>query len=175
MVIFAFSQVFFRRTTLTLLLASCTSPVIDALLSLNNIRALNLPFESQSLESIPRLPQRLLRLSPDASFTMQWLASLAGFCAPLFLVLSPILSYSDQALSMHRKKSSAGFSLDIPLIMLVASFFRYGEALPRDSVLRRRVPMLAPLCVNHSLGLTGYSTTPGPDSISRYSYNLSLW
>lgn len=61
---------------------------------------------------------------------MQWLASLAGFCAPLFLVLSPILSYSDQALSMHRNKSSAGFSLDIPLIMLVASLFRCGEALP---------------------------------------------
>ncbi|KAJ4414845.1 hypothetical protein N0V82_007693 [Gnomoniopsis sp. IMI 355080] len=55
---------------------------------------------------------------------MQWLTSLAGFCAPLFLILSPILSYSDQALSMYRNKSSVGFSLDIPLIMLVASFFR---------------------------------------------------
>lgn len=28
---------------------------------------------------------------------------------------------------MYRNKSSAGFSLDIPLIMLVASFFRYDE------------------------------------------------
>lgn len=55
---------------------------------------------------------------------MRWLTSFAGYCAPLFLIMSPILSYSDQALSMHRNKSSAGFSLDIPLIMLVASFFR---------------------------------------------------
>lgn len=55
---------------------------------------------------------------------MRWLTSFAGYCAPLFLIMSPVLSYSDQALSMHRNKSSAGFSLDIPLIMLVASFFR---------------------------------------------------
>ncbi|KAI0471076.1 hypothetical protein GGR56DRAFT_658875 [Xylariaceae sp. FL0804] len=55
---------------------------------------------------------------------MGFLTSLAGFAAPLFLITSPILSYSDQAISMHRAKSSAGFSLDIPLIMLVASVFR---------------------------------------------------
>ncbi|PHH71282.1 hypothetical protein CDD80_5391 [Ophiocordyceps camponoti-rufipedis] len=53
-----------------------------------------------------------------------WLAACAGYVAPLFIVMSPILSYGDQAMSMHRAKSSAGFSLDIPLIMLVASFFR---------------------------------------------------
>lgn len=53
-----------------------------------------------------------------------WLASITGVIAPLFIIASPIISYSDQAVSMHRKKSSAGFSLDIPLIMLVASFFR---------------------------------------------------
>jgi hypothetical protein len=47
-----------------------------------------------------------------------------GTLTPVFMVLSPVLSYSDQALSMHRKKSSAGFSLDIPLIMLVASLLR---------------------------------------------------
>lgn len=55
---------------------------------------------------------------------MAWLTALAGYAAPLFLVLSPIFSYGDQALSMSRKRSSAGFSLDIPLIMLVASFLR---------------------------------------------------
>lgn len=59
---------------------------------------------------------------------MRWLTSLAGYVAPLFLVLSPILSYGDQAMSMHRNKSSAGFSLDIPLIMLVASFFRCAHS-----------------------------------------------
>ncbi|KAI0398053.1 hypothetical protein F5Y17DRAFT_412053 [Xylariaceae sp. FL0594] len=50
--------------------------------------------------------------------------NLAGIAAPLFLIASPILSYADQAISMQRAKSSAGFSLDIPLIMLVASMFR---------------------------------------------------
>jgi hypothetical protein len=55
---------------------------------------------------------------------MPWLTALAGYVAPLFLVLSPVFSYSDQAISMYRSKSSAGFSLDIPLIMLVASMLR---------------------------------------------------
>ncbi|KAI1827937.1 hypothetical protein F4861DRAFT_491736 [Xylaria intraflava] len=55
---------------------------------------------------------------------MGFFTSLAGFAAPLFLILSPFLSYADQAISMHRAKSSAGFSLDIPLIMLVASMLR---------------------------------------------------
>ncbi|KAI8630147.1 hypothetical protein F5Y19DRAFT_474534 [Xylariaceae sp. FL1651] len=55
---------------------------------------------------------------------MGFFASLAGIAAPLFLISSPIFSYADQAISMHRTKSSAGFSLDIPLIMLVASMFR---------------------------------------------------
>lgn len=55
---------------------------------------------------------------------MRWLKAFAGYLAPIFLILSPVLSYSDQALSMHKRKSSAGFSLDIPLIMLVASMFR---------------------------------------------------
>ncbi|KAI9740485.1 MAG: hypothetical protein M1834_005065 [Cirrosporium novae-zelandiae] len=44
---------------------------------------------------------------------------------------SPLLSYSDQIWSMHNSKSSAGFSLDIPLIMLVASvlkvYYWFGE------------------------------------------------
>ncbi|CAK7563448.1 MAG: hypothetical protein SEPTF4163_001317 [Sporothrix epigloea] len=55
---------------------------------------------------------------------MALLTTLAGYVAPLFLVMSPILSYGDQAVSMNRKRSSAGFSLDIPLIMLVASLLR---------------------------------------------------
>lgn len=54
------------------------------------------------------------------------LKACTGFLTPIFLVLSPVLSYSDQAMSMHRNKTSAGFSLDIPLIMLVASLMRFG-------------------------------------------------
>lgn len=53
-----------------------------------------------------------------------WLVVLAGYLGPVFIVASPVLSYSDQAYSMHKRKSSAGFSLDIPLIMLVASMFK---------------------------------------------------
>lgn len=55
---------------------------------------------------------------------MRWLRAFTGYLAPIFLILSPVLSYSDQAVSMYKSKSSAGFSLDIPLIMLVASMFR---------------------------------------------------
>lgn len=55
---------------------------------------------------------------------MSLLATCVGYLTPIFIILSPVLSYGDQAVSMHRKKSSAGFSLDIPLIMLIASLFR---------------------------------------------------
>lgn len=50
--------------------------------------------------------------------------------APVFIVLSPIISYSDQAVSMQRKKTSAGFSLDIPLIMLVSSLLKFVAPAP---------------------------------------------
>lgn len=40
------------------------------------------------------------------------------------LVASPVTSYADQILSIHRNKTSAGFSLDIPLIMLLASILK---------------------------------------------------
>lgn len=56
---------------------------------------------------------------------MAWFTALMGWVAPFFIVMSPVISYSDQAVSMQRNKTSAGFSLDIPLIMLIASFFRY--------------------------------------------------
>ncbi|KAI5461200.1 hypothetical protein BGZ63DRAFT_229530 [Mariannaea sp. PMI_226] len=55
---------------------------------------------------------------------MGWLTDLTGVLAPFFIIMSPILSYADQIISMHRSKTSAGFSLDIPLIMLVASLLR---------------------------------------------------
>lgn len=52
------------------------------------------------------------------------ISSVTGYIAPIFIILSPLTSYGDQTWSMHRNKSSAGFSLDIPLIMLVASFLK---------------------------------------------------
>lgn len=83
---------------------------------------------------------------------MGWLANCAGFVAPVFIILSPIISYGDQAMAMHRNKSSGGFSLDIPLIMLVASFFRCVVAaclrilvcrgIPKPSLPTSFLPML---------------------------------
>ena len=40
------------------------------------------------------------------------------------LILSPLLSYTDQILSIQRTGTSVGFSLDIPLIMLCASILK---------------------------------------------------
>ena len=47
--------------------------------------------------------------------------------APVFIVTSPVTSYADQIWSMNKARSSAGFSLDVPLIMLVASILKYVE------------------------------------------------
>jgi hypothetical protein len=52
------------------------------------------------------------------------LSFVTGFVAPVFIIISPITSYADQIAAIYRSKSSAGFSLDIPLIMLVASILR---------------------------------------------------
>lgn len=88
---------------------------------------------------------------------MGLIATVTGYVAPIFLVFSPILSYTDQVISMYRKRSSAGFSLDIPLIMLVASICRFA---------------LRPFCFVFVLGLaemltfsrTEYFTTPALDT-----------
>ena len=48
----------------------------------------------------------------------------AGLSPSNSLVTSPVTSYADQILSIHRTRTSAGFSLDIPLIMLLASILK---------------------------------------------------
>ncbi|KAK6347136.1 hypothetical protein TWF696_007215 [Orbilia brochopaga] len=55
---------------------------------------------------------------------MGLLQLIVDYVAPIFLVTSPVTSYADQIWSIHSQKSSLGFSLDIPLIMLVASILR---------------------------------------------------
>ncbi|KKY15892.1 putative pq loop repeat protein [Phaeomoniella chlamydospora] len=55
---------------------------------------------------------------------MAFLGTIVDLFAPVFLMASPITSYADQIYSIHKNKSSAGFSLDIPLIMLVASILK---------------------------------------------------
>lgn len=56
--------------------------------------------------------------------TMGFIKWAVTHVAPVFLVTSPITSYADQIWSISKKRSSAGFSLDIPLIMLVASILK---------------------------------------------------
>ncbi|RYN36725.1 hypothetical protein AA0112_g4774 [Alternaria arborescens] len=55
---------------------------------------------------------------------MFFISTIVKNIAPVFIATSPITSYGDQIYSMHRARSSAGFSLDIPLIMLVASILK---------------------------------------------------
>ncbi|KAJ4322510.1 hypothetical protein N0V94_002386 [Neodidymelliopsis sp. IMI 364377] len=55
---------------------------------------------------------------------MLFLNAIIKNVAPLFIATSPITSYADQIYSIHKTRSSAGFSLDIPLIMLVASILK---------------------------------------------------
>jgi len=43
----------------------------------------------------------------------------------VFFLTSPLTSYGDQILSMHRRKSSAGFSIDVCGIMLVARYCHF--------------------------------------------------
>ncbi|EJT80495.1 PQ loop repeat protein [Gaeumannomyces tritici R3-111a-1] len=77
---------------------------------------------------------------------MGFFSALAANAAPIFLTVSPILSYSDQAWSMHKARSSAGFSLDIPLILIVASLLRifyYPGAQFDQALLVQAVTMVA--------------------------------
>ncbi|EHY55300.1 hypothetical protein HRR83_009100 [Exophiala dermatitidis] len=71
------------------------------------------------------------------------------YFAPLFLVVSPITSYADQIVSIHRRKSSDGFSLDIPLIMLVASilkvFYWFGAYYDKALLLQASIMIVVQL------------------------------
>ena len=66
------------------------------------------------------------------------------------LILSPLTSYTDQILSINRTRTSAGFSLDIPFIMLTASILKifYWPGARYDlSLLIQAIIMVAVQCV----------------------------
>jgi hypothetical protein len=88
---------------------------------------------------------------------------LTAWVAPFFIVMSPILSYADQIISMYRNKTSAGFSLDIPLIMLVASFLRFDYPFAPCA---RRGPWLT-RASRHTESSTGLK----PNTIRVFSYS----
>ncbi|KAI5780874.1 hypothetical protein EDC01DRAFT_710394 [Geopyxis carbonaria] len=50
--------------------------------------------------------------------------TLVAYIAPIFLITSPVTSYGDQIRAIHKTRTSRGFSLDTPLIMLLASILR---------------------------------------------------
>lgn len=59
---------------------------------------------------------------------MGFISWLITHIAPIFIITSPVTSYADQIYAIHSTKSSAGFSLDIPLIMLLASTLKSVRA-----------------------------------------------
>ncbi|KAF1918653.1 hypothetical protein BDU57DRAFT_511368 [Ampelomyces quisqualis] len=73
--------------------------------------------------------------------------------APIFIAASPITSYGDQIYSMHRSRSSAGFSLDIPLIMLVSSilkiFYWFGAHFSTSLLIQALLMVLVHLLCLH--------------------------
>ncbi|KLU88397.1 PQ loop repeat protein [Magnaporthiopsis poae ATCC 64411] len=93
---------------------------------------------------------------------MGFFGALAAYAAPIFLTVSPILSYSDQAYAMHKAKSSAGFSLDIPLILIVASMLRifYYPGAQFDQALL--VQALTMIIMQTILLKVGLDHRPGP-------------
>ncbi|KAF2220637.1 PQ loop repeat protein, partial [Elsinoe ampelina] len=110
--------------------------------------------------------------------------------APLFLVSSPITSYADQIYSIYKTNSSAGFSLDIPLIMLVASILkifywfgeRYDTSLLLQAVLMVGVQtLLLHVALRGRPSLTSSTAKPfdgmdGPEPLfSRRPYNFWQW
>lgn len=89
-------------------------------LSQENIEAHVFPFEQ-----LPREHVALTGCLLYVCRTMTLVKWVVTHVAPVFIVTSPVTSYADQIWSMSKKRSSAGFSLDIPLIMLVASILKY--------------------------------------------------
>jgi len=74
----------------------------------------------------PRKPKRNFQfqrrdlLLEDSAFVMAWFEQFVQVFTFVFFLTSPLTSYGDQIFAMHRRKSSAGFSIDVCGIMLVA-------------------------------------------------------
>ncbi|KAF2646847.1 hypothetical protein P280DRAFT_465002 [Massarina eburnea CBS 473.64] len=101
--------------------------------------------------------------------------------APIFIATSPITSYADQIYNMHRTRSSAGFSLDIPLIMLVASILKiyywfgahYSTSLLVQALLMIGIHLL---CLHVALAhRPSPSHLPFQPATSKRPYNFWQW
>lgn len=76
---------------------------------------------------------------------------LITYVAPVFLITSPLTSYADQIRNIHVTKSSRGFSLDTPLIMLVASilrcFYWLGAEFETSLLIQSIIMIVVQLCL----------------------------
>ncbi|EME43608.1 hypothetical protein DOTSEDRAFT_72844 [Dothistroma septosporum NZE10] len=111
--------------------------------------------------------------------------------APIFIVTSPVTSYGDQIWSMHSNRSSAGFSLDIPLIMLVASvlkvFYWFGAHYDAPLLIQAAIMVIVqivllqiallnrpPFGAQHSLNKPFAGATEAESYVTR-PYNFWQW
>ncbi|KAF1969611.1 hypothetical protein BU23DRAFT_512739 [Bimuria novae-zelandiae CBS 107.79] len=101
--------------------------------------------------------------------------------APIFIATSPITSYADQIHSIHRTKSSAGFSLDIPLIMLVASilkvFYWFGAHFAPSLLIQALLMIAVHLLLLHVALLHRPPTThlPFQPSVRKRPWDFWQW
>ncbi|CUS10552.1 unnamed protein product [Tuber aestivum] len=126
---------------------------------------------------------------------------LVSYIAPLFIVTSPLTSYADQIRNIHVTKSSRGFSLDTPLIMLIASILRcfywlgadfetslliqsiimiFVQLLLLKVALDYRPPSYPPLSpttptASHSPPFPPYPPTPRPYNFWQWSSQKPYW
>ncbi|KAF2153490.1 PQ loop repeat protein [Myriangium duriaei CBS 260.36] len=104
--------------------------------------------------------------------------------APLFLITSPITSYADQIYSIHRTRSSTGFSLDIPLIMLLTSILKifwwfnapYDTTLFIQALIMINVQLLLlHVALTHRAPPAAKLATPFEDLSHRRPYDFWQW
>ncbi|KAF2140201.1 uncharacterized protein K452DRAFT_230986 [Aplosporella prunicola CBS 121167] len=103
--------------------------------------------------------------------------------APIFIMTSPVTSYADQIYSIHKNRSSGGFSLDIPLIMLLASilkiFYWFGAHFAL-SLLTQAILMIIMQCLLLHVALThrppsAAHHTPFAPAPAPRPYNFWQW
>jgi hypothetical protein len=113
---------------------------------------------------------------------MSFISAIVTNIAPIFIATSPITSYGDQIYSMHRARSSAGFSLDIPLIMLVASILKVYYWFGAHFSTSLLVQALLMICVHLLLLHVALTNRPPPShlpfqhkQVSNRPYDFWQW
>lgn len=151
----------------------------------------NLDEQALSPES---LAHERLTNEPFWHRTMSFIRYIVTHIAPIFIITSPVTSYADQIWSISKSRSSAGFSLDIPLIMLVASLLKifywigaqYDTPLLVQATIMVFVQLLLlhvallnrpPVGAQHSLNkpFAGHLDAGGNEGFAKRPYNFWQW